>query len=140
MKVIKLQAWEGPFTDRIMTLRDSELRQLRNYTVVNCFSVMLWTGTPLAVALATFATYVLSGHQLEVASALTSLALFDILRFPLFMLPQSTCCGYSATGSNSVHVCTKTDSLFVLLQISTGWSKLEFLCRWYDRFSCAKST
>ena len=30
----------------------------------------------------------MSGNQLRVATALTSLALFDILRFPLFMLPQ----------------------------------------------------
>jgi hypothetical protein len=30
----------------------------------------------------------LAGNELEVASALTALALFEILRFPLFMLPQ----------------------------------------------------
>jgi ATP-binding cassette subfamily C (CFTR/MRP) protein 1 len=90
MKVIKLQAWEESFQDRIMGLRDAELYQLFRYVIANSFSIMLWTGTPLAVALATFAAYVMSGHKLEVASALTSLALFDILRFPLFMLPQGT--------------------------------------------------
>lgn len=42
--------------------------------------------TPL-VALAVFASYVLSGHDLEVSKALTALALFELLRFPLFMLP-----------------------------------------------------
>jgi ATP-binding cassette, subfamily C (CFTR/MRP), member 1 len=40
------------------------------------------------VSLATFTVYVLSGHKLDVASALTALALFELLRFPLFMLPQ----------------------------------------------------
>jgi ATP-binding cassette subfamily C (CFTR/MRP) protein 1 len=30
----------------------------------------------------------MTGHELDVATALTSLALFDILRFPLFMLPN----------------------------------------------------
>lgn len=49
---------------------------------------MLWTFTPLAVALATFAAYIWSGHVLDVASALTALALFDILQFPLVMLPR----------------------------------------------------
>jgi hypothetical protein len=58
-----------------------------------CISTMLWSATPLIVALATFAAYVLSGNELDVASALTALALFDILRFPLFMLPQGTKCG-----------------------------------------------
>lgn len=47
-----------------------------------------WTAVPLFVALATFACYVSMGNTLDVANALTSLALFDILRFPLFMLPQ----------------------------------------------------
>ena len=49
---------------------------------------MLWNAVPLLVALSTFAAYTLSGHTLDVASALTSLSLFEILRFPLFMLPQ----------------------------------------------------
>ncbi len=50
--------------------------------------VSLYSSTPLLVALATFAAYTLSGHDLDVAEALTALSLFDILRFPLFMLPQ----------------------------------------------------
>lgn len=89
MKVIKFQAWEESFQKRIMDLRQAELRQLFRYYVASSFSRMLWVFTPLAVALATFAAYVWSGHVLDVASALTALALFDILRFPLFMLPQS---------------------------------------------------
>eukprot|EP00934_Nitzschia_sp_Nitz4_P007307 Nitzschia sp. Nitz4//scaffold4_size323378//100305//104932//NITZ4_000644-RA/size323378-snap-gene-0.448-mRNA-1//-1//CDS//3329553351//7297//frame0 len=87
MKIIKLQAWEGPFIDRIVTLRDEELSRLRDYIVASCLSIMLWSAVPLTVALAVFAAYVLSGHDLEVSRALTALALFDLLRFPLFMLP-----------------------------------------------------
>ena len=90
MKVIKLQAWEESFQRRILDLRNTELQLLLRYVVGNSISIMLWGVTPLAVALATFATYIFSGNRLEVASALTSLALFDILRFPLFMLPQGT--------------------------------------------------
>jgi ABC-type multidrug transport system fused ATPase/permease subunit len=48
----------------------------------------LYSSTPLLVALATFTAYSLSGHNLDVAEALTALSLFDVLRFPLFMLPQ----------------------------------------------------
>mmetsp|Transcript_6110 Transcript_6110/g.15236 ORF Transcript_6110/g.15236 Transcript_6110/m.15236 type:complete len:1427 (-) Transcript_6110:1683-5963(-) len=88
MKVVKLQAWEEPFIDRIMRLREEELHRLLNYIVAQALSFMLWSAVPLAVALATFAAYVVSGNDLDVATALTSLALFDILRFPLFMLPQ----------------------------------------------------
>eukprot|EP00559_Dactyliosolen_fragilissimus_P007142 CAMPEP_0184860246 /NCGR_PEP_ID=MMETSP0580-20130426/5172_1 /TAXON_ID=1118495 /ORGANISM="Dactyliosolen fragilissimus" /LENGTH=1483 /DNA_ID=CAMNT_0027357283 /DNA_START=38 /DNA_END=4489 /DNA_ORIENTATION=- len=88
MKVIKLQAWEDSFQTNIRTLRNTELRQLLKYLWVNSFSIMLWSAVPLMVALATFTTYILLGNTLNVASALTALALFDILRFPLFMLPK----------------------------------------------------
>lgn len=88
MKIIKFQAWEEAFQDRILGLRKEELKQLLQYFIGLSLSRMLWTFTPLLVALATFASYVFLGNQLDVASALTALSLFDILRFPLFMLPQ----------------------------------------------------
>jgi ATP-binding cassette, subfamily C (CFTR/MRP), member 1 len=90
MKVIKLQAWERPFQERITDLRNIELNQLWRYSLANALSMMLWSGTPLAVALSTFTAYVMLGNNLDVATALTSLALFEIIRFPLFMLPTST--------------------------------------------------
>jgi len=88
MKVIKLQAWEQSFEHRIQELREKELKQLLRYLVGRCFNFMLWSSVPLMVALATFAAYIFSGHTLDVAEALTALVLFDILRFPLFMLPN----------------------------------------------------
>ena len=90
MKIIKLQAWEEAFSERISKLRQVEVAQLLWYYVVSALSGMLWNFTPMAVALATFGAYVWSGHNLDVASALTALALFNILRFPLSMLPRST--------------------------------------------------
>jgi len=89
IKVIKLQAWEEPFQKRILGLREMELKQLLKYYIVSAVSTMLFTLTPMAVATASFAAYVWSGHRLDVAEALTALTLFDILRFPLSMLPRS---------------------------------------------------
>jgi ATP-binding cassette subfamily C (CFTR/MRP) protein 1 len=61
----------------------------------------LYTAIPLLVAIMTFTSYIALGHTLDVATALTSLALFDLLRFPLFMLPmvslQSFWTSYSST-------------------------------------------
>lgn len=88
MKVIKLQSWEEPFQDRLLKLRRAELDRLFRYIVASSFSYMLWSAVPLLVSLSTFAAYALSGHKLDVASSLTSLALFEVLRFPLFMLPN----------------------------------------------------
>ncbi|KAH9122042.1 hypothetical protein AeMF1_006483 [Aphanomyces euteiches] len=49
---------------------------------------MIFMGVPAFVTIATFATYVYLGNTLDIGTALTSLALLNILRFPLFMLPQ----------------------------------------------------
>jgi ATP-binding cassette, subfamily C (CFTR/MRP), member 1 len=89
IKVIKLQAWEESFQAKILKFRKAELSEQWTYYIGSAASAMIWNATPVAVAVGTFGAYVLSGNKLEVASALTSLALFEILRFPLFMLPSS---------------------------------------------------
>ena len=88
MKVIKFQAWEASFQAKILALRNTELAVLWNYFVADYCSTLLWSSVPLLVAVGTFAVYVWTGNTLDVAEALTALALFEILRFPLFMLPQ----------------------------------------------------
>lgn len=88
MRVLKLQAWEESFEKRILGLRATELGRLGKYFVGAGTSTILWNATPAAVAVTTFGVYILMGNQLHVATALTALALFDILRFPLFMLPH----------------------------------------------------
>eukprot|EP00804_Cyclotella_cryptica_P002770 CCRYP_021220-RD/>CCRYP_021220-RD protein AED:0.04 eAED:0.04 QI:576/1/1/1/1/0.85/7/1584/1189 len=88
MKIIKIQAWEENFRKKLLELRDVELGRLKDYFFTSAVSVSLYSSTPLLVALATFTAYTLLGHDLDVAKALTALSLFDVLRFPLFMLPQ----------------------------------------------------
>ncbi len=53
---------------------------------------------PTIVPVATFAAYLLVGHTLSAAEAFTALALFNVLRFPLFMLPQ-VCGGGGVSGT-----------------------------------------
>lgn len=64
-------------------------RERKDLEILGCMVHLdsMLTSLRWSVALAVFATYVLSGHDLEVSRALTALALFDLLRFPLFMLP-----------------------------------------------------
>jgi ABC-type multidrug transport system fused ATPase/permease subunit len=88
MKVIKLQAWEKEFQNRILEVRSNELRVFRKYAIAGSIAGVLSTSIPLLVSTTTFITYVALGNSLDVATALTSLALFEVLRFPLFMLPQ----------------------------------------------------
>jgi ATP-binding cassette subfamily C (CFTR/MRP) protein 1 len=88
MKVIKLQAWEKEFQNRILEVRETELALMRRYAFIQSYAGILALSIPLLVAILTFMTYVALGNTLTVATALTSLALFEVLRFPLFMLPQ----------------------------------------------------
>ena len=89
MKVVKIQAWESSFRDKVNYLRKVELKQLLKYMLGNACVWLTWSAIPLLIALSTFAAYVtIAGQVLDVASALTALALFEILRFPLFMLPM----------------------------------------------------
>jgi hypothetical protein len=52
-------------------------------------SRVLWSVVPTLVSISTFAVYTLMGNTLTAADAFTSLALFNLLRFPLAMLPSA---------------------------------------------------
>ncbi len=88
MKVIKIQAWEEDFRSKLIAKRNHELKRMRRYFVTGAMSVTMFSSAPLLVALGTFAAYTFTGNDIDVAEALTALVLFNILRFPLFMLPQ----------------------------------------------------
>ncbi|KAF5902976.1 canalicular multispecific organic anion transporter 2 isoform X2, partial [Clarias magur] len=90
MKVLKLYAWEPSFKEKILHIRQKELSVLRKSGYLSALSVMAWTSAPFLVALTTFAVYVSvdKNNFLDAEKAFVSLSLFNILRFPLNMLPQ----------------------------------------------------
>jgi len=87
MSIIKLYAWENSFKRKVDDIRGEELKLLYKYKLVNCVSRVMWTIVPVLVSLGTFTTYVLLGNELTAAKAFTSMALFNILRFPLAFFP-----------------------------------------------------
>uniref|UniRef100_A0A1X7VVN1 ABC-type glutathione-S-conjugate transporter n=1 Tax=Amphimedon queenslandica TaxID=400682 RepID=A0A1X7VVN1_AMPQE len=95
IKVIKLYAWEIPFKQMIMGLRKEEVNVLKKSAYANASFSFTWTCAPFMVALATFATYSLvhrnstnPDDRLTAEKAFVALSLFNILRFPLSMLPM----------------------------------------------------
>lgn len=90
MKVLKLYAWEPSFQDKILELRNKELDILKKYAYLQAFSTFSFTCAPFLVTLATFATYILASdeHYLDAGKAFVSLSLFNILRFPINLLPM----------------------------------------------------
>ncbi|XP_047426931.1 multidrug resistance-associated protein 1 [Mugil cephalus] len=90
IKVLKLYAWELAFKDKVSQIRESELKVLKKAAYLGAISTFTWVCAPFLVALSTFTVYVLSNEHnvLDAQKAFVSLALFNILRFPLNMLPM----------------------------------------------------
>ncbi|KAM9346446.1 multidrug resistance-associated protein 1 [Symphorus nematophorus] len=90
IKVLKLYAWELAFKDKVSEIRESELKVLKKAAYLGAMSTFTWVCAPFLVALSTFAVYVLIDEHnvLDAQKAFVSLALFNILRFPLNMLPM----------------------------------------------------
>ena len=65
-----------------------ELAAFWRVSILNAVILFLLYTVPTIVPVATFAAYLLLGHSLSSTQAFVSLALFNLLRFPLFMLPM----------------------------------------------------
>ncbi|XP_041078301.1 ATP-binding cassette sub-family C member 3-like isoform X2 [Polyodon spathula] len=90
IKVLKLYAWEKSFKEKVQQIRENELKVLRKSAYLGAVSIFAWTSAPFLVALTTFAVYVTVDEKnvLDAQKAFVSLSLFNLLRFPLNMLPQ----------------------------------------------------
>ncbi|KAK9797814.1 hypothetical protein WJX73_000524 [Symbiochloris irregularis] len=88
MKAIKLYAWEQPYTDRILKIREDELREVKRMGLWNVGSAIMWSCGPILITFASFATYTWLGLPLTADVAFPALALFNMLRFPVIMFPN----------------------------------------------------
>uniref|UniRef100_A0A8K9XNF5 Multidrug resistance-associated protein 1 n=1 Tax=Oncorhynchus mykiss TaxID=8022 RepID=A0A8K9XNF5_ONCMY len=115
LKVLKLYAWELAFKDKVSAIRESELRVLKKAAYLGAISTFTW------VALSTFTVYVMIDERnvLDAQKAFVSLALFNILRFPLNMLPMVI---------SSMSLMRLQYSLSLSLPLSTHFLFLSLVC------------
>ncbi|XP_032672071.1 multidrug resistance-associated protein 1 isoform X3 [Odontomachus brunneus] len=90
IKVLKLYAWEPSFEQQILKIRTKEIQVLKEAAYLNAGTSFIWSCAPFLVSLVSFATYVLIDEKnvLNSTTAFVSLSLFNVLRFPLSMLPM----------------------------------------------------
>ncbi|XP_044734303.1 multidrug resistance-associated protein 1 isoform X4 [Chrysoperla carnea] len=90
IKVLKLYAWEPSFEQQVLKIRNKEVKVLKEAAYLNAGTSFIWSCAPFLVSLVTFATFVLvdENNILDSKTAFVSLSLFNILRFPLSMLPM----------------------------------------------------
>lgn len=90
IRIIKFYAWEKPFKKEVKKLRDQELKYLTRlaYTAAIGFSMILLSA-PLIQPILVFLTYInIQNKPLSASTAFTTVALFNIMRFPFAFLPM----------------------------------------------------
>ncbi|XP_038107556.1 multidrug resistance-associated protein 1-like [Culex quinquefasciatus] len=90
MKVLKLYAWEPSFQQDVVETRGTEIGILKSMAYYGAATFFVWSMAPFLVTLASFTVFVLidENNVLDPQTAFVSLALFNILRFPLAMFPM----------------------------------------------------
>lgn len=90
IRIIKFYAWERPFGKEVGGLRSNELAALTRlaYTSAIGFSLILMSA-PIIQPILVFLTFVqIQSEPLDPATAFTTVALFNIMRFPFAFLPM----------------------------------------------------
>ncbi|KAI1393759.1 P-loop containing nucleoside triphosphate hydrolase protein [Hypoxylon trugodes] len=90
MKSIKLYAWSTAFMNKLNYVRnDLELKNLRKIGASQAFANFTWSTTPFFVSCSTFAVFVWT-HDIPLTTDIVfpALALFNLLTFPLAILPM----------------------------------------------------
>ncbi|XP_019116392.2 ATP-binding cassette sub-family C member 2 [Larimichthys crocea] len=90
IKILKLYAWEPSFQVQVEDIRGEELKVMRKFAYLSSVATFIFSCAPALVSLATFAVFVgvSNDNALTAEKAFTSISLFNILRFPLAMLPM----------------------------------------------------
>ncbi|ORY91324.1 P-loop containing nucleoside triphosphate hydrolase protein [Syncephalastrum racemosum] len=90
IRQIKFFASESNWEKRIMQARGEELKFLRTTYICEVLFTLVWQGSPLLVTIISFWSYtVIQGNDLTAATAFTSIAIFNELRFALNALPET---------------------------------------------------
>lgn len=88
MDTVKCYAWESSFQAKVQSVRTDELSWFRKAQTLGALNSFLLNSIPVVVTVISFGMFTLLGGDLTPARAFTSLSLFAVLRFPLFMLPN----------------------------------------------------
>ncbi|XP_024012775.1 putative ABC transporter C family member 15 isoform X2 [Eutrema salsugineum] len=88
MKILKLQAWDNQFLNKVKRLRKKEYDCLRKSLRLQAFTTFILWGAPALISVVTFVTCMLIGVKLTAGAVLSALATFQMLQSPIFGLPD----------------------------------------------------
>ncbi|KAI0697630.1 multidrug resistance-associated ABC transporter [Cerioporus squamosus] len=87
VKFIKFFAWEDRWIQRVLDAREVEMQWMIKARINSvCFS-LIWTCAPILVSVTSFFVYVARGNELTIGTAFTAIALYQMVRAPLNVIP-----------------------------------------------------
>ncbi|KAG0174280.1 hypothetical protein DFQ28_000118 [Apophysomyces sp. BC1034] len=90
IRMIKYFAWETNWEKKISDARNTEIKNLIKTLSIEIVTSITFTSLPVLVTASTFIWYTkVQGHPLTASVAFVSITLFDMLRQPMFLIPDS---------------------------------------------------
>lgn len=99
MDIVKCYAWESSFRSKVLKIRDDEISWFRKAQLLSAINTFCLNSVPILVTVLAFGFFTYFGGVLTPAKAFTSLSLFAVLRFPLFMFPTLVTAAVNANVS-----------------------------------------
>ncbi|TFY53857.1 hypothetical protein EVG20_g9943 [Dentipellis fragilis] len=87
VKFIKFFAWEDRWIQRALDAREVEMKWMIKARFNSVMFSSLWVLAPIFVSVISFFAYVVQGKELTVSTAFTAIALFNMVRAPLNVIP-----------------------------------------------------
>uniref|UniRef100_A0A453CX89 ABC transmembrane type-1 domain-containing protein n=1 Tax=Aegilops tauschii subsp. strangulata TaxID=200361 RepID=A0A453CX89_AEGTS len=88
MKILKLQAWDTEYLQKLEALRREEHNWLWKSVRLSALTTFIFWGSPAFISSITFGTCILMGIPLTAGTVLSALATFRMLQDPIFTLPD----------------------------------------------------
>ncbi|KAL6874374.1 hypothetical protein ACP4OV_013394 [Aristida adscensionis] len=88
MKILKLQAWDMQYLQKLEALRSEEYKWLWRSMTLSALTTLVFWGAPAFISSITFGSCILMGIPLTAGTVLSALATFRMLQDPIFILPD----------------------------------------------------
>ncbi|KAJ7660132.1 hypothetical protein DFH06DRAFT_1472233 [Mycena polygramma] len=88
VKFIKFFGWEERWIQLVLDAREVEMKWMIKSRLNSLMFSLIWSLAPILVSTISFLTYVMLGNELTIGTAFTSIALFNMIRSPMNVIPS----------------------------------------------------